>query len=134
MGKRKLYLLKYYCYISVLIMSLLQGCSNNKEEEIERITSPDSLVDAVLIGRNGGATTSYSYTLYLVPSGKEPIKNREVFRANHTTGLSIHWINPTNLEIAFDESQIFHFTNFWSSNEFDNPFYIINIRLKWKTE
>lgn len=134
MGKRKLYLLKHYCYISVLIISILQGCSNNKEEVIERITSPDALVDAVLTGRGGGATNSYSYRLYLVPSGKEPIKDREVFMANHTTGLSIHWINPTNLEITFDESRIYHFTNFWSSYEFDNPFYIINIRLKWNIE
>jgi hypothetical protein len=36
-------------------------------DEVERVRSPDGSRDAVLIERNGGATTSFGYEVFVVP-------------------------------------------------------------------
>jgi hypothetical protein len=38
-------------------------------DEVARVVSPSGKVDAVLIETNGGATTSFGYDVFLVPSG-----------------------------------------------------------------
>lgn len=38
-------------------------------DEVARVASPSGKVDVVLIETNGGATTSFGYDVFLVPSG-----------------------------------------------------------------
>lgn len=99
-------------------------------EEILRIPSPDSMVDAVLMRTDGGATTSFGYYLFIVPAGREPEFGYESFIADHLVGEQIRWREPKFLEIQFDEARIFHFKNFWYSKDVQNFRYIVELNLK----
>ena len=104
-------------------------------EENKRFPSPDGRVDAVLMGYNAGATTSYSNSLYLVPSGvkitKWDIKIKQkyvpVFVADHIEGLEIRWSKPMPLEIRYNKARINKFSNQYMPlpNEYN---YIVDIR------
>lgn len=51
-------------------LCLASGCLNLggwHYEEIGRVKAPDGVVEAVLVRGNGGATTSYSFSVFLVP-------------------------------------------------------------------
>jgi len=98
--------------ISFLIVALvlISGCINIagewRGEELERAKSPDGIVDAVLVRGDGGATTSYSYLIYLVPSGakldKDPAlfePSRALFDTSNQKDLQMVWIKPKSLEI-----------------------------------
>ncbi len=104
-------------------------------EENERFPSPDGRVDAVLMGYDAGATTSYSNSLYLVPSGfkitKWDVKIRDkyipVFVADHIEGLEIQWIKAMLLEIRYNKARINKFCNQYMPlpNEYN---YVVDVR------
>ena len=100
-----------------------------KLKEISRFTSPDLKVDAVLMKTDGGATTSCGYFLYIVPKGKSTKKGDEIFRADRVEGLIFKWMKEKQLEIKFKEAQIFHFENFWYSEEVNNFNYRVDLDL-----
>ena len=54
---------------SVGLLLLLTACgrSDVSWDEVARVQSPDAARDAVLIERNGGATTSFGYEVFVVP-------------------------------------------------------------------
>lgn len=103
--------------------------SADYSEEVLRIPSPDSVVDAVLMKTNGGATTSFGYELYIVPSGRKPQKGSESFNADHLDGMNVLWKQTRLLEIQYREGRIFRFTNFWQSKDVENFHYVVELRL-----
>lgn len=103
--------------------SLDDSCSS---EEVTRTTSPDKIVDAVLIKNNCGATTSYSYRVFIIPAGNEP-NNNSIFLADKVEDLKISWKSLKNLSITYSKARIFEFTNFWQSKKIDNFLYIVSI-------
>ncbi len=87
-------------------------------EEVSRLSSPDGNVDAVLMSHDGGATTSLSYLLYIVPAGEKMTKQdmkskiyRPVFDADHMEGRNIFWLHNKVLEIQYNKARIFSFRN-----------------------
>ncbi len=123
-----------------LALTLLPACINiageYHYEEIQRVKSPDGIVDAVLVRGAGGATTGFSFSVFLVPSGtsfneKAPAfeKDRAVFSEDHHDGLQLVWQKPKFLEIRFAKARIFHFTNFWHSPDVQNYTYVVEVRL-----
>jgi hypothetical protein len=105
-------------------------------EEIQRAKSPDGIVDAVLVRGNAGATTGFVFSVFLVPTGarfdeKAPAfeRDRALFRADHHDGLQLVWRKPKFLEIRFAKARIFHFINFWHSQEVQNYSYVVELRL-----
>lgn len=53
--------------ILISIIFLSNGCNDNSvcsQKEISRKSSPDKIVDALVVQENCGATTSYSYKVY----------------------------------------------------------------------
>jgi hypothetical protein len=105
-------------------------------EEIGRVKAPDGVVDAVLVRGNGGATTSFSYSVFLVPSAtifdeRAPLfePERALFVADHQKGLELVWRKPRFLEIRFAKARIFRFSNFWHSREVQNYQYVVELRL-----
>ena len=113
------------------ILILACSCTRPIGKEVLRAPSPDNRVDAVLMEVNGGATTSYSYNLYIVPSGDNVDgSDYPVLTADHIKGQKIHWPAPRTLEIQYDQARIFHFENFWDSREVDNFKYEVQIREK----
>ncbi len=104
---------------------------------MERIKSPDGIVDAVHVQGNCGATTSFSEHIFIVQSGTKtppPRKRYQVFSADHVKGLRVKWREPKVLEIHYKEARIFDFTNFWQSKDVQNFSYVVEIRLRPETE
>lgn len=103
---------------SILIMSiilLLTSCSPI-QEEIERVTSNNGKVDAVVLrSSGGGAAGSISYKVYLVPYGTV-IKNKnkgERFLATKASNMKVYWENDQKLIISYPEDAlIYNFSNF----------------------
>ena len=116
-----------FCIVSIIFF--IHGCNNISYDEIQRMQSTDLKVDAVITRTNAGATTSFAYMLYLVPSGNEVIQGQEIFRADKLVDMKIIWTQPKILEIHYQKGRIFHFTNFWSSEKIDNFKHVIEIRL-----
>lgn len=112
-----------------LLFSLLVA-----QREVSRLTSPDNKVDAVLVERNVGATTSYSYHVYIVPKGTKVKRGHEKFIADKVSHIKIEWLQSKLLQISYEQARIFHYSNFWQSREVDNFEYIVEIRLKPTTE
>jgi hypothetical protein len=107
-----------------------------RHEEIGRVKSPDGVVDAVLVRGNGGATTSFTYSVFLVPAGTSFNETAPVFEpdfakflADHQVGLELVWRRPKFLEIRFAKARIFRFSNFWHSREVQDYRYIVELRL-----
>jgi hypothetical protein len=87
-------------------------------EELLRLPSPDSRVDAVLMQGNAGAMSSFSYDLYVVPVGhaiseKDIVANTfpAVFSAEKMSGEKIKWLMNRVLEIKYTKAQIGMFRN-----------------------
>ena len=99
------------------------SCSS---EEVNRTSSPDKLVDAVVIKNNCGATTSFSYRIFVVPVGEDTKKN-SIFLADKVEGLNIQWTSSKKLLITYADARIFEYTNFWQSKKIQNFDYIVSI-------
>jgi hypothetical protein len=108
------------------------GCSPSsmgvKLTEINRYTSPDSRVDAVIVTSDAGATTSIGHHIFIVPKGESPKDMKfSILTANHVVGLKVYWQQAKNLKITYQAARIFKFTNFWQSREIDNFQYEVKI-------
>jgi hypothetical protein len=108
---------------------IIFGCNPVSREELKRTTSPDSIVDAVLVQANGGATTSFIYELYVVKKGAKITEGSALLRADHVDGLLIGWSQSKLLDIKYAEARIHHFTNFWHSKDVNNFKYVVELRL-----
>jgi hypothetical protein len=118
-----------------IISLLLNGCSDPVSyKEISRTTSPDSVVDAVIIESDAGATTSFAYSLYIVPKGGNFKKGYESFISDHIDGLRVFWKQDRFLIIEYNKGRVFKFQNFWETKELQNFRYVVEIRLVPKTE
>lgn len=98
-------------------------------EEISRVKSPDGVVDAVTMRSNGSATVSYSYEVYIVPSGANPSAGYEIFTADHTENMSLTWSRSKLLNIHYKHARIFRFTNFWEDQKVQNFNYVVEVHL-----
>jgi len=118
----------FFTAIVVVFYFYIKGSISYKE--IRRISSPDTIVDAVLVEVDGGATTSKGYHLYLVPKGSNNFqKDSEDFIADHVIDFDIRWRESNFLEIKYKQARIFHFSNFWHSDKIKNWSYVVELRL-----
>jgi len=93
-------------------------------KEIFRTTSPDSIVDAIIIEADAGATTSFLYSLYIVPKGGKFEKGYETFISDHIDRLRVFWKQNRFLIIEYDKGRVFKFENFWQSKEVQDFRYV----------
>src|SRR5579859_5737544 len=92
---------------AVLVGTLFVGCDFTlagswKYTEMKRLRSPDSLVDAVVILGDSGATSPGTLFVYLVPAGQavpHPDRIKPVFEARRLKGFEVDWRAPDLLEI-----------------------------------
>jgi hypothetical protein len=125
--KRKI--VTHFLFFGLIFLFL--NCSTfTSTKEVSRVTSPDTIIDAVTLEQNYGATSGFFYQVYLVEHGKEPKSGDLIFKADHVEGLNITWREIKILEIKVKEARIFHFTNFWSVREVEQFHYIVAIELK----
>lgn len=102
-----------------------------KTEELGRVTSPDSVVDAVLLWRGGGAGTAESQRVYVVPRGRPAPHETGApeFEGGRVDSLSVRWTAPRVLEVRFAGARIHHFQNYWHSPEIQNWEYLVELKL-----
>jgi hypothetical protein len=92
--------------LSLALALTLSGCVTR--DEVARIPSPGTGVDAVLVETNGGATTDFSYDVYLTrhgwPSGKGQLVANlyGAIRSDSAYGANLRWVGSNALAIEFD--------------------------------
>ncbi len=124
----------------VFTLILFSGCINIAGEwhyqEIERVKSPDGIVDVVLVRGSGGATTGFVFSVFIVPVGmpfdeKSELFNQEfaLFSADHWENLKLVWREPKFLEIRYDKARIYKYRNYWCRQEVQDYKYVVEIKL-----
>ncbi len=109
---------------------LMVSCGMSTREEISRFPSPDRKVEAVWCRNGGGGpTTTFTYTLFIAPSGREPDGDDVLLLVDHIDSLEINWGFGRVLEITYGQARIHHFRNFWLSRDVDNTWYGVELRL-----
>jgi hypothetical protein len=105
------------------------------EEELGRITSPDGKVDAFIVRGSCGATSPFTYKVYMVPKGEKANENTtEVFFAAHGD-VQIHWAGH-DLQIDYDKhAETISFRNRWTNpkrpEEYNIPY---NVKIaEWQS-
>jgi len=84
---------------------LLQGCVSR--DEVARVRSPGGDIDALVVERNGGATTGFVYEVHLVPAGgkrgltTEVAVLQEAIRNDRAGGVNARWRSPDLLAVEF---------------------------------
>jgi hypothetical protein len=108
------------------------GCGHNLQidKELSRISSPDGVVDAVLITIPTHATVATPLELHLVRKGGRPSETTLALRGDHFNNVSLKWKDTKFLEVQYETLRIFTFQNFWSSKDVSNFSYVVEIRLK----
>lgn len=101
----------------MLALSLAaQSCLNLGKvswDEVDRVSAPGLGVDAVLIETDGGATTSFGYEVYVVPSGQSVERDgaRSVvrlygsIRSDSAYGVTLRWQDATHLSVEYQEAR-----------------------------
>ena len=102
----------------------LTGC---QQQEVLRVKSPDQQVEAIVVERDCGATTSASKSIFLAPTGMEPNSDSPVFFADKIDGLDVQWQGSKVLAVEYTQARIHSFTNFWAVRELDNFEYEVKI-------
>jgi len=86
--------------------------SGSDNQEVSRVPSPDSLIDAVEMANVGGpATATVVEQIYLVSSGGKPEPRTELFVAVHQDSLWLHWLNDRVLLVHYRDAEILFFNN-----------------------
>ena len=96
----------YFYYIATWwILTGCQWIDPCLQEESARHTSPDKIVDTVIIEKNCGATTSINDLVFIVPHGDSVEDYSPVFIADHVVDLEVKWVDKKQLEIRYMNGQ-----------------------------
>jgi hypothetical protein len=88
-------------------------------DEVLRLTSPDGVLDAVVMRVNPGAFSSFLYNLYLVPKGTRKIEGIEepILRTVESDAPTVRWEKSHFLTIDIGDSHVPSFANLWYSTK-----------------
>lgn len=96
---------------SMLVVAAAIGCDTGgwSWDEVARVRSPDGSRDAVLIERNGGATTSFGYEVFVVPHGAPvhegaPGTVASLYAATRNAqsyGVNLRWLPGDTLSVEY---------------------------------
>lgn len=106
------------------------GRSIGGREEFSRETSPDGVLDAVVIQINPGAFSSYFYHLFLVPKGAKVDGywiDAPIVYTSEGDPLMVNWEKPHFLTVATGDSHVQLFANLWYSQRL--PDYYVELTL-----
>jgi hypothetical protein len=82
-------------------------------EEVQRINSPDGVVDAVVERIDCGVPCGLDYAVSVVrkgaPANEELV--RQTVLADDAVNLHLHWREPHLLDVAYDRAHIVEFRN-----------------------
>ena len=119
---RNRFLSMLMCFVTgvgtAIIVPHLAGFAANRilpeqHTEVQRATSPDGMVDAVLVESDCGAPCSTGYSVSLVPKGEAAPRDaaEQVLLAEYVVNPKIRWKESRLLEFAYDRALIHSFRN-----------------------
>ncbi|MBK9164668.1 MAG: hypothetical protein IPM21_12330 [Acidobacteria bacterium] len=96
--------------LAFFVSSCISLNSDASFDEVSRVPSPDGQVDALLVETNGGATTSFGYSVFVVPKGVR-LKSRDdkyivatlygAVRSKSAYGANLNWPARDRLSIEY---------------------------------
>jgi hypothetical protein len=94
-------------------------------DEVVRITSPDGVLDAVVMRVNPAAFSSFLYDLYLVPTGTKKIEGIEdpILHTSEGDAPTIRWEKSQFFTVDAGDSDVTYFGNLWYSTK-GNDYYV----------
>ena len=98
--------------------------------EFSRQTSPDGVLDAVVIQDNPGAFSSYLYDLYLVPKGAKAegvSAAPPIVDTSEGDAITVNWEKPHFLTVSTGDSHVRFYGNLWYSKRV--PDYYVELTL-----
>jgi hypothetical protein len=117
-----------------LLVALQAGCISRTD--VERVPAPEYPLDAVLVERNGGATTSFSYEVHIVSRGESPslLFGRSPVMAiwsGCADRIALEWGRPNLLIVKCDEpGHISDFSNRWAGPDAAGSYRRIEVRVQ----
>ena len=114
--------------ICTLAIALVFSCLPPKKE-LQRLSSPDHVVDAVVVAKLVNATVATPYLVYIVPSGSKSLW-RAVLVGDDFVRFKLMWKAPRLLVIQFSKGEVLKFTNLWMDRKVQNFRYLVEIRLQ----
>src|SRR5450432_1583374 len=86
-----------------LLFVAMAGCSSS--DEVQRSTSPDGQVDAIVTESDCGAPYSFVYEISLVPTGKRSDQRVAILDAStrnaHAWGVNVKWLYSMTLSAEY---------------------------------
>jgi hypothetical protein len=98
-------------FVLCIAIALLAAWGLFTTSEVARVRSPGGRLEAVLIETNGGATTSFGYEVFVVPSGWGPGRAKLVAdfygatRSESAYGVNLRWHAADALVIEYLDAQ-----------------------------
>ncbi len=102
-----LYVISSFLGVAALCLIAAYIIFSPSRDEVARVLSPSHKAEAVLIEINGGATTSFGYTVYIVKNGSSTLRYKRVanlygaVRSDQAYGVNLKWYSPTELGIEY---------------------------------
>lgn len=107
-----------FAIIVILIGLELRDFGQWSFDEVARIPSSTSNVDAVLVETNGGATTSFGYEVFVLSRGQAPQRSGHpvanlygAVRSEHAYGVNLRWVSSDTLAVEYLDAQDVHWLN-----------------------
>lgn len=91
--------------IGALLIPAVSACWTS--DEVARVPAPGGRLDAVVVERNGGATTSFGYEVYVVPHGGGSWRGIRVAdfygatRSAYAYGVNPRWTSDHELRVDY---------------------------------
>jgi hypothetical protein len=88
-------------------LACLNTCGCADRYEVDRQASPSGSVDAVVVESNSGATTDFTFSVYLVAAGDTWQEGRRIVRlygatkSESTYGVNLRWVEPGKLAVEY---------------------------------
>jgi hypothetical protein len=104
-------------------------------KEIERVQSPDGLVDAILVEVETDPLSANGFIICLAPTGTDigtltSSSEPNVFYANRLDELKLIWREPKFLEIRYKKAAVLRFRNYhWMTGIGGQESYKVELRL-----
>ena len=113
---------------------LIASCEDNlicEKEKHAEYYSPDNGRALISYVENCGATTTNTYSFYLVRAENSSSRESLVLRAGKLIGLQVKWESNTSVLVKYNSARIFSFRNFWYDATSENMIFVTEIHKKF---
>ena len=117
--------------LGMVLVCATVGCTEEAVQGTERarVSSPQGIVDAILVTKDAGTTVAQPVEVHIVPKGSRALPSTMVMRGDHFENVSLVWKEERFLQVRYETGRVFSFRNFWQSSEIANFSYVVEIRL-----